>query len=235
MKYFQFLCFAVLLGTVGVISAPATMASEETVVAAPAAPLASPAVGGKLTFRRVFKSSTPEFIEITVREDSDDATYEIRQLDDDPGPARFQVSSAWRAKIFGLAGQLNNFQGQDLDVHRKIANLGEKTFRWEKGSEKHEVKFNYTLNSPASQLLQIFEGLARQQELLMLLERRMKYDRLGINDALLQFESDLNRNLLPEPQRALPTLEQIAGDARFIEIGRQRARTLAERIRHLSS
>ncbi len=170
------------------------------------------AAGAKLTFRRVFKSSTPEFIEVSVREDSDDATYEIRQLDDDPGAARFQVS----------------------DVHRKIANLGEKTFRWEHGAETYEVRFNYTLNSTASQLLLIFEGLARQQELLVLLERRMKYDRLGINDALLQFETDLNRNLLPEPQRALPTLDQIAGDSRFVEIGRQRARALAERIRHQS-
>ena len=190
--------------------------------------------GAKLTFRRVFKSSTPEFIEISVRDDSDDATYEIRQLDDDPGAAKFQVSSALRAKMFGLAQELNRFQAQDLDVHRKIANLGEKTFRWEQGSESHEVKFNYTLNASASQLLQIFEGLARQQELLMLLERRMKYDRLGINDALLQFETELNRKLLPEPERALPTLDQIAGDSRFIEIGRQRARNLAERIRHQS-
>ena len=195
----------------------------------------SPSAAAKLTFRRIFKSSTPEFIEITVRQDSDEATYEIRQLDDDPGASPFQVSAAWRAKMFDLARQLNDFNGQDLDVHRKIANLGEKTFRWEKGAEKHEVKFNYTLNAPASQLLQIFEGLARQQELLTLLERRMKYDRLGINDALLQFETDLNHNLLPEPQRALPTLEQIAEDSRFIEIGRQRARALAERIRHPSS
>ena len=202
--------------------------STETMRSAPA-----PA-GAKLTFRRIFKSSSPEFIEISVREDSDDATYEIRQLDDDPGAAKFQVSSTLRAKMFALAQQLNHFQGQDLDVHRKIANLGEKTFRWEQGSEAHEVKFNYTLNSTASQLLQIFEGLARQQELLSLLERRMKYDRLGINDALLQFETELNRKLLPEPERALPTLDQIAGDARFVEIGRQRARNLAERIRHQS-
>jgi hypothetical protein len=201
---------------------------------ATASALPSSSGGAKLTFRRVFKSSTPEFIEITVREDSDQSTYEIRQLDDDPGKSSFDVSSALRAKMFELAGQLSHFQGQDLDVHRKIANLGEKTFRWEQGAEAHEVKFNYTLNSTASQLLQIFEGLARQQELLILLERRMKYDRLGINDALLQFESDLNRKLLPEPQRALPTLDQIASDSRFVEIGRQRARALAERIRHQS-
>jgi hypothetical protein len=193
---------------------------------------AVPSAGAKLTFRRIFKSSSPEFIEISVREDADDATYEIRQLDEDPGATKFQVSSQLRAKMFALAGELKNFQGQDLDVHRKIANLGEKTFRWEREGQTHEVKFNYTLNSAASQLLQIFEGLARQEELLALLERRMKYDRLGINDALLQFETDLNRKLLPEPQRALPTLDQIAGDPRFIEIGRQRARNLAERIRH---
>jgi hypothetical protein len=187
--------------------------------------------GAKLTFRRIFKSSTPEFIEITVREDSDESTYEIRQLEDDPEKLRFEVSAALRAKMFELAAQLNHFQGQDLDVHRKIANLGEKTFRWEKGAEVHEATFNYSLNSAATQLLQIFEGLARQQELLMLLERRMKYDRLGINDALLQFESDLNRKLLPEPQRALPALDQIASDTRFVDIARQRARAVAERIR----
>ncbi len=162
---------------------------------AASATLAVPAPSGaKLTFRRVFKGSSPEFIEITVREDSDTAAYEIRQLDEDAGSLPFQVSAAWRTKMFDLAAQLKHFQGQDLDVHRKIANLGEKTFRWESGPEVHEAKFNYTLNSPASQLLQIFEGLARQQEHVDLISRRMKYDRLGINDALLQFESDLNRS-----------------------------------------
>src|SRR6202008_1158346 len=89
--------------------------------------------GAKLTFRRVFKGSSPEFIEISVREDSDTAAYEIRQLDEDPGSLPFQVSAAWRTKMFDLAAQLKHFQGQDLDVHRKIANLGEKTFRWESG------------------------------------------------------------------------------------------------------
>ena len=188
--------------------------------------------GAKLTYRRVFKSSSPEFIEIVVREDSDAASFEIRQLDEEPGATPFEVGAALRAKLFALAGELKHFQGVDLDVHRKIANLGEKTLRWERGAEAHEAKFNYTLNAAASQMMQVFEGLARQQEHLAALARRMKHDRLGVNDALLQFESDLNRNLLPEPQRALAALDQIAGDARFVEVARQRARVLAERIRH---
>lgn len=187
-----------------------------------------------MTFRRVFKGSSPEFIEISVREDADLASYEIRQLDEDPGASPFQVGAPLRGKMFGLAADLKHFQGQDLDVHRKIAYLGKKTFRWECGAEVHETEFNYTMNPAASQLLQIFEGLARQQEDADLISRRMKYDRLGVNDALLQFESDLNRSLLPEPKRLLPMLEQIAADTKFVDIARQRSRSLAERIRHQS-
>src|SRR5215467_5356275 len=195
---------------------------------------AASAQAAKITFRRIFSGSSPEFIEITVREDSDVATFDIRQLDEDASSAPFEVSSTLRAKMFGYAAELHHFQGQDLDVHRKIAYLGEKTFRWEQGSQKFETKFNYTLNNAATQLLQIFEGLARQPEHYVLLTRRLKYDRLGINDGLLSLESDFNRGLLPEPSHLVPLLDQIAGDTRLVEIARQRARNLADRARHTS-
>lgn len=191
-----------------------------------------PSGSAVFTYRRIFKSSTPEFIEIKIKEDSDTGSYEIRQLDDEPGATPFQISPALRGKIFQLAGQLNDFNGLDLDIHRKIAYLGEKTFRWERGSEAYEVKFNYTANPDAAQLLQICEGLARQQELIELLQRSMKYDRLGVNDALLQLETDFSKGVLPEPQRVLPLLDQIAGDSHFLEIARERARSLAEQMRH---
>ncbi len=184
------------------------------------------------TYRRVFKSSVPEFIEIRIPENTESATYEIRQLDEEAGALPFEIGPALRGKIFQLISELHYFKGLDLDVHRRIANLGEKSFRWQSGGASNEVKFNYTLNSSATQLLQICEGLARQQELLDLLQRRMKYDRLGVNDALLEFENDLNKGELPEPERALPLLDQIAGDSRFVEIARQRSRALAERLRH---
>src|ERR1700739_1108834 len=180
--------------------------------------LSSPAGSAVFTYRRIFKSSTPEFIELKLEENSDKASYEIRQLDEDPGATPFEISPVLRNKIFELVAQLNYFNGIDLEIHRKIANLGEKTFRWERGSEAHEVKFNYTVNPAASQLLQICEGLARQQELVEVLQRRMKYDRLGVNDALLQLETDISTGVLPEPQRALPLLDQISDDYRFVEI-----------------
>lgn len=184
----------------------------------------------KITYRRVFKGSVPEFIEIEVGE-GQTATFEIRQLDEDPDPESFEVSPAVRQKIFELAAALKNFAVANLDVQKRIANLGQKTFRYERDSEVHETTFNYTLDTTANQLTQIFEGLARQEGDLVTLQRRVKYDRLGVNDALRQFEYDLEHRLLPEPERVVPVLDEIAADSRFMDIARTRARALAERIR----
>ena len=201
------------------------------VVLAPGAvPLGAQSTGATISYRKVFKDSTPELVEIHLG-DSGAATADIRQLDDDPDPKPFEVSPALATKIFQLAAELNNFRDADLDVKRRIANLGQKTFFYKRGSEAYETSFNYTTNQAATQLMNIFEGLGRQQEHLALLEQRVRYDRLGLNDALLKLEIDLNRKIIPEPERLLPVLETIANDARVIEMARGRARALAERIR----
>jgi hypothetical protein len=195
-----------------------------------AVPVSAQPGGATVSYRKVFKDSTPEFIEIVVHADGT-ASYDIRQLDDDPDPEPFEVTPALAAKILELSGELNHFRDADLDVKRRIANLGEKTFRYQNGAESYETTFNYTTNATATQLLNIFEGLSRQQEHLTTLERRARYDRLGLNDALLRLEIDMNRRIIPEPERLLPVLETIANDARVIEMARQRARALIERIR----
>ena len=187
--------------------------------------------GATITYRRVFKSSTPEFIELKIS-DQGKATYDIRQLDEDADPEPFEVGPAVQKRIFDLAAELKYFAIANLDIQKKIANLGQKTFRYQNGAEVHETSFNYTLNPSATQLMQVFEGLAKQQQDLVLLQRQAKFDRLGVNDALMQFESDMDHRLLPEPERLLPILDQVAADSHFVEIARSRARALAERIRN---
>jgi hypothetical protein len=173
--------------------------------------------GATITYRRVFKGSIPEFIEIKIDEqDQGKSTFDIRPLDEDADPQPFEVGPAVKKSIFDLSAQLNHFAVANLDIQKKIANLGQKTFRYENGGDVHEISFNYTVNPTATQLMQIFEG----------------FDRLGVNDALLQFESDMDHRLLPEPERLLPILDQIAADSHFLEIARTRARALAERIRN---
>jgi len=184
----------------------------------------------QITFRKVFKTSYPEFVEIKINQ-AGSGTYDIRQLDEDPNPQPFEVSPPLAQRIFALAAKLNNFQNVDLEVHRRLANLGAKTLLYEKGAEKHETDFNYTLDDTATQLVNIFEGLSRQTTDLSDLVRTMRYDHLGVNDVLLQIERDYNNKLLPEPERLLPTLDQLAADDKLIDIARARARSLATRIR----
>ena len=184
----------------------------------------------EITFRKVFKTSYPEFVEIKINQ-AGIGTYDIRQLDEDANPQPFEVSPPLAQRIFELAAKLNNFQNVDLEVHRRLANLGAKTLLYEKGAEKHETDFNYTLDDTATQLVNIFEGLARQTTDLSDLVRTMRYDHLGVNDVLLQIERDYNNKLLPEPERLLPTLDQLAADEKYVDIARSRARALATRIR----
>jgi hypothetical protein len=191
----------------------------------------APADSPTIIYRKVFKSSYPEYVQIKVSQNGA-ATYDLRQLDEESDPVAFEINPPLVQRIFDLASKLHNFQGVDLDIHRRIANLGEKTFQYTKGAESHEVKFNYTLDENATQLLNIFEGLARQESDLSNLQRVMRYDRLGVNDALIQIEADYNSKILPEPERLLGALDQVSADDKFIDIARQRARTLASRIRN---
>ena len=215
---------AIVAGTLS-----ATTTSFATTTSHAKAAAAAPG-DGVITFRKVFKGSVPEFEEVKVSE-SGKCTFDIRQLAEDADVRAFEVGQVLRTKIFSLAEQLSYFKNADLDIHRKIANLGAKTFRWEKDGEWHETVFNYTLNPAGSQLVEIFEGLVRQQDHMLTLERRLRYDRLGVNEALLELKADYDNKLLPEPERLLPVLEQIANDARIVEIARQRARALTTKIR----
>lgn len=183
-----------------------------------------------LTFRRIFKSSYPEYVEIVVNEEGS-GTYDIRQLDDTASPQPLQIGATVVHKMFDLADSLRDFQGVDLDVHRRVADLGQKTFIYKKGSEVHEVNFNYTLNNSAQQLLALFEGIQRQELDVSDMERVMRYDHLGIADVIARVEGDVKNKLIPEPDALLPALDQIAGDSDLMDMSRQRARAIAEQIR----
>jgi hypothetical protein len=202
----------VLLGTAASAYAPAYAAS-----------------GATITFRKVFKSSFPEFVEIKIDE-TGSGTYDIRQLSDDASTDPFQVGAPLAQRIFELAAKLHNFDGVNLESRHRIANLGEKTFRYDRGTESHTVTFNYTLDDSGSQLLDAFEGIARQLSDASDLQHALKFDRLGVNDALLQIQKDLDAKLLPEPERLLPLLAQVSADQRVIDMARRRASDLAIRI-----
>jgi hypothetical protein len=191
---------------------------------------ADPPGGATVTYKKVFKSSYPEYVEIRIS-DAGTGTFDIRQLNEEANPRTMHLDAPLVQTIFSLAAKLQDFDGIDLEMHRRIANLGEKTFIYERGSDHYQVTFNYTQNRDAEQLMSIFEGLARQQTDLADLDRTMRYDPLGVNDVLIQLQKDLDNKLVPDPSQFLPSLDRLAADTHYIDIARDRARKLAARIR----
>lgn len=183
-----------------------------------------------ITFRKTFKSSYPEYVEIKVPE-TGACTADIRQLSDDPSPQPFQLSEPVVQHIFALASELHDFNGVNLEIHRRIANLGQKTFIYQNGAQVYQTTFNYSANASAEQLVDLFENLAREQTDLSDLQRTMRYDHLGVYDVILRIEKDYDDKAIPDPSALLTTLDRLALDNTYLDIARNHARTLAGRIR----
>ena len=191
-----------------------------------------PAVPAKLTYSRTFKGSLPEYIAISV-DAKGSGTYEGRKLDETqpPGPRPFQLSTGTTERIFALAGQLRDFHGIELESHKKVANLGEKTFTYAEGGALNQVVFNYTENRTARELADVFEAIGTVEQHVAALEFEMKYDPLGLSQELLQVQIELKDKTLTDPQMLVPTLEKIAHGTRFLHLAQTRAQEIIDQVR----
>jgi len=184
-----------------------------------------------LSYSRTFKGSTPEYLALTI-DSKGSGKYEGRKLDDAQAqsPRAFQLSAATTERLFDLAGQLHDFHSLQLESHKKVANLGEKTFIYQQGEEVNRVTFNYTENRIARQLVDLLEALGGVEEHIAALEFEMKYDPLELSQELLQIQIELHEKSLLDPEVLLPTLEKIAHDSRYLHLAQTRAQQLIANI-----
>lgn len=180
----------------------------------------------RIVFIKSFPGSDPAYVEISI--DRNGAVGYKESADDEA--ATFQLDAASTENFFGLAGKLDHFE-HPVESGLKVANMGAKTFRWEDGSEQHEVKFNYSLDENAKLLWDSFERISESERLLMALRRAMRHDRLGVNDAVLAIQDSWNRRRLAGVEQFLPLLDQVAGNDVFMHMSRERAAEIAESIR----
>jgi hypothetical protein len=59
----------------------------------------------------------------------------------------------------------------------------------------------------------------------------VKYDKLGVNQALLQFNIAMDKKRVVSPQLFLPMLDRVAKNATYLNMARTRAANLADSIR----
>jgi hypothetical protein len=188
---------------------------------------AAAAAAPRLFYSKYFKGSVPEFASITV-DRSGQATYQDAK--DDDNPIHIQMTDAETQELFDLADKLEHFQ-HPIESGLKVANMGTKTFRFESGTETHEVQFNYSTDTSAQALLECFERIAESEQDFIALDRAAHYDKLGVNDALLVLEISMDHKRVVAVQQFLPLLDRIAKNESYLHIARERAANLADAIR----
>jgi hypothetical protein len=182
----------------------------------------------KLIYSKSFPGSMPAYTAITIDKDGS-GTY--KEAVDDDSPLLFKLTPKETGELFALAEKLGGFT-RKLESGLKVAMLGIKTFRYENGPEAHEVKFNYSEDLDAQKLLDWFERIAETEQLFIDLERAVKFDKLGVNQALLKLEAWRDRKGLVSAQQFLPLLDRIVKNESFMHMARARAASLAEDFRN---
>jgi hypothetical protein len=187
--------------------------------------------GPRLFYSRAFPGSTPAYFDITV-EANGDAMY--REAMDDDLPSKFHLSEAELKEVVALADKLEHFK-HSLESPLKVAFMGTKTLRYEQGSEKNEVKFNYTEDLNGQAMQELFERMAESSQQRDNLERCAKYDHLGVMHAMELVAYAYQRKRLVAVEQFLPILDRVAKNETYMHAARALAAEVAESIRKAQS
>ena len=181
----------------------------------------------RVVFTKTFPGSTPAYVSISV--DAQGAT-EYREEAGDDQPLRFAVSPREARTVFDLTARLHYFKDK-LESEAKVARMGLKTLRYEKDGAGQQTTFNFTDNADARELADWFERVSETEQHRARLERAAKYDKLGVNQALLEVQSGWEQKRLVAPEQLLPLLDRVARNESYVHMARTRAAALAGQIR----
>jgi hypothetical protein len=181
----------------------------------------------RLFYSKEFPGSSPAYVSITLERDGSSV---YKEAVNDELPVRFKLEPEEANAIFELAEKLGRFN-HPLESGLKVANMGKKTFRYEHGEIKNEVTFNYSQDEDARLLNDWFERISESEQQLIRLERTVKYDKLGVNQELLNFEMSQDRHRLIAIEQFLPLLDRVAKNESYLHMARERAARLADAIR----
>jgi hypothetical protein len=192
----------------------------------PAASL-SAADAPRVVYTKDFPGSNPAYVAITLSQDGTALYNESKDPDNDE---KIRLEASRVRQIFELAEKLDHFK-KPLESGLKVANMGQKTLRWEDGEGKSESIFNYSISEDARALTAQFENIVDSARLLIEFKRVLRYDRLGVNAMVNRSWLLWEGKRLATTQDLLPMLDQVAKNESYIHMARERAAQLADAIR----
>ncbi len=187
-------------------------------------PVCGLAAAPRLIFTRIFPGSTPDYIWLNIDRTG---ALQYKESPKDENPLQAQLEESDTSALFAMAEKLGFFKSP-LESGLKVANTGKKTFRYESDNGATETSFNYSINPTAQQLLDRFEQIAASERAYEELDSTMRYDKLGVNDALANLESLWLRKQLAAPQQFVPLLTRISTHESYMHLVRERAARLKD-------
>ena len=177
-------------------------------------------------FEREFPGAVPEYFKIELTR-SGSAVY----LERDQDPVELNVGEIEAEDVFKRAADLDFFR-EPLASRRKVASTGRKMLRYESdGVVVGVAEFDYSESGTAREVAVWFVRLAGTQQHLQELNRVYRFDRLGVNKALVNLEEAFERDRIVAPELLEPILDKIVRQPRIVHLARARAEGLLERIR----
>ena len=184
--------------------------------------------GDKLIFTKSFPQSQPAYVGITVDQSG---AAEFRSDPKDEQPVTFEMTPAEVGELFALAEKLD--WNTKLESPLKVAFMGRKTIRIEKEGKAVEQTFNFTEDVDAKALTDWFERISESERCFLDLERTSKYEKIGVNEAILGLQVAWERKRLVAPKQFLPLLDHIAKGDSYVQMARTRAANLADVFRSI--
>ena len=181
----------------------------------------------KIRYTKTFPRSVPAYVSFWIDKSGN---AEFNDAPDGELPIKFKLEPSETEAIFSLAAKLDNFARQ-IESGLKVAFTGTKVFRYEDGAVGREVKFNYTVDPDAQLLLDWFERLTETSMHAINLEHTARFDRLGLDKALLLLQVSADRKRLAGASQLLPILDRIAKNQAAFNRVQERAAALADAIR----
>jgi hypothetical protein len=179
-----------------------------------------------LFFSKKFPGSKPEYFEVRL---SQAGRAEYREAPDED-PLIMKLTPEETEPYFALAKKLDYFKRQ-VESGLPVARMGDKIMRWTDGDEKAEVKFNYSQDQDAEALHDLFERIGESGQAYYQLERTVKYDRMGVNQSILQLEAMWDKKRLVGVAQYLPLLDRVVKNDAYLNMARERAAKLADVFR----
>lgn len=134
-----------------------------------------------------------------------------------------RILSAWTALNF--LESTENYQSE-----RQYAHLGTMRLGMERESRKRSVEFNWSKNKIAFDLANEYRRVADQAVLVFDISVARESQRLNTPKLMEEFELQLKRNGLSDPQQLIPLLKDISTDEHLPLIARNHALRLIKKI-----